>query len=151
MNEPGLNLEVNFDTVRVFKGKETSTETTIYLDVPDAVLRNPCELPFALHVGMEVQKMRLRRKMEMAKKGFPAEITEEVIRRGESAEVLDIYKGYLMRDLKYYYDQHGPNGELGCCQPLELPSPKPERAPVSCPEIEAFCKPRIGMLLCSRH
>lgn len=145
-----LDLDVNFDKVRVFRGQQTSTGTAIYIDVPDAVWQNPCALPFALFVGMEVHKMRLRRRLEIGRRDFPAEVTEEDVARAVSPEVLDIYKGYLMKDLKYYYDQHGLNGELTCCQPLELPSPKPERAPVSCPEIESFCKPRIGMLLCPR-
>jgi hypothetical protein len=148
LKDPDINLDLNFNKLRVFAGKGTSTETELYLDVPEAVLKSPCELPFALGVGMQLHRLRLRRKMEKVNKDAPGTFTEEQIEKGYSADVLDIHKDYLMRDLTRYYDQHGLDGELTCCKPLELPSPEPRREPV-CSEMEPFCKPRIALLSCA--
>lgn len=147
LKAPEINFEVNLDEVRVFKGAKPSTETEIHLDVPEAVLQNPCALPFALYVGTQIQRLRLRREMEEANKKQPGTFTEEQVKNGIPA-VLDQEKEQLMKDLRKHYDQHGRDGELDCCQPLELPTPEPGRAPVSCPEIEPFCKQRMATLAC---
>lgn len=146
---PEMSFEVNLDKVKVFKGTKPSTETEIYLDGPgvELALQSPCALPFALYVGTQIQRLRLRREMEQANRKQPGTFTEEQIKNGIPA-VLDGEKEELMRDLKAYYDQHGLNGELDCCKPLELPTPEPGREPVSCPEIEPYCKPRIAGLVC---
>jgi len=149
LKAPEINYEVNLSKVTVRKGSKLSTETDIYLDAPgaDLVLKRPCARPFVLYVGMQIQRLRMRREMEWANRQRPGTFTDEQIRNGIPA-VQESERAKLMGDIDAYFRQHAPDDELTCCKPPEMPTPKPGRPPVSCPDVEPYCQPRIGLLMC---